>query len=114
MINYIKITVATSAAHVLVEWPGANILGGIYLLHTCHGSVEDHGYGTPATLLVVVGKGHKHVPNSSTRFSQKTGAKEEYSDPLSGSQRSVCRKDRGTGRWPRLLPQGVLRGASFP
>lgn len=86
MINCIKITLATPAVHVLIEWPRANILGGIYTLHTCHGSVEDRGYITPATLVVFVGKCHKHVPNSSTRFSQKTGAKKEYSDPLSGSQ----------------------------
>lgn len=111
MINCIKITLATLAVHVLIQWPRAHILGGIYSLHTCP-RVSGRQQLRYSSYFDGVSREMPQACSrlNSTRFSQKTGAKKEYSDPFLANKRSPCRKDHGTGRWPRLLPQGWREG----
>ena len=109
MINCIKITLATPAVHVLIQWPRANILGGIYTFHTCPWVCGRQRLRYSSCFCGVCWE----MPNSTVpSFFQKTGAKKECSDPLPRNKQSPGKKDHKTGRWPRLLPQEVLCGVS--
>lgn len=100
MINCIKITLATPAVRMLIQCPRAIIPGGIYILHTCHGSVEESGLPPPAA-VAFVWKCHEHIPNCRAQgLPEKLVLTKSAAAP---SRTKSAGKDRGTERRARRL-----------
>lgn len=110
MINCIKITLATPAVRVLIQRPRAIIPGGIYIRHTCRGSVEDSGPPPPAE-VAFVWKCHKHIPN---RGAQGLPEKLVLTESAAAPSRTVSAgKDCGAERRARA-PANSSRSPLFP
>lgn len=115
MINCIEITLATPAVHMLIPWPRAIILSGIYIFHTCPGVCGRQRLRYSSYLCgVCLEMSKAYCKLRSTSSAQETGAKKECSGCFLESKGSPSSKDQGIERWVQAPARGCFTEPPFP